>query len=210
MYIYLDESGDLGFDFSKKKTTKHLIITLLISRDSRPFEYAVNRTLKNKINRKKNVANELKGTSTSLSIKKYFYRTLRKHTENFDIYTVILNKKRVYNYLATQPEVLYAYLSKFILEKCPFVDFDDKIILTVDKRSKKQGIESFNKYLLSYLKVNIPKIEIFHNHSYNVKGLQVVDLFCLGIFRKYEFENLEWYNVFRDKIKFETVYLPEK
>jgi len=28
--IYLDESGDLGFDFSKAKTTSTFIITLLV------------------------------------------------------------------------------------------------------------------------------------------------------------------------------------
>jgi len=210
MYIYLDESGDLGFDFKKRKTTNFLVITLLVSQDNKPFEYAVNRTLKNKVNRRKNITNEIKGYSTSFNVKKYFYNTLLKCIKDFSIYTVILNKKRVYQYLTTQPEVLYAFLSKFILEKCSFADFKNRITLTIDKRSKKHGIENFNKYLLSYLKAHIPKIEIFHNHSFNVKGLQVADLFCWGIFRKYEFNDSEWYTVFKERIKFETVYLPQK
>lgn len=33
MYIYLDESGDLGFDFRKKGTSKHFIITVLLTRE---------------------------------------------------------------------------------------------------------------------------------------------------------------------------------
>jgi hypothetical protein len=57
MFIYLDESGDLGFDFTKSKTTRHFVITLLVC-DGRSvhvqFEKAVRRTLKNKLNRKKN------------------------------------------------------------------------------------------------------------------------------------------------------------
>ena len=35
-YIYLDESGDMGFDFSKSGTSKHLLITFLILNESRP------------------------------------------------------------------------------------------------------------------------------------------------------------------------------
>jgi hypothetical protein len=31
MYIFLDESGDLGFDFTKRKTSKFFVMTLLVS-----------------------------------------------------------------------------------------------------------------------------------------------------------------------------------
>ncbi len=30
MFIYLDESGELGFDITKGKTTKKVVITLLV------------------------------------------------------------------------------------------------------------------------------------------------------------------------------------
>lgn len=56
MFVYLDESGDLGFDYNKFKTTKKFIIAILIcySNNARSeFKKAVRRTLKNKLNRKK-------------------------------------------------------------------------------------------------------------------------------------------------------------
>lgn len=68
MFIFLDESGDLGFDFSKRKTTKKFVITLLVcdtDEAQREFTKAVRRTLKNKLNRKKKNSRhvtELKGT----------------------------------------------------------------------------------------------------------------------------------------------------
>ncbi|GJQ57390.1 MAG: DUF3800 domain-containing protein [Candidatus Scalindua sp. AMX11] len=59
MFIFLDESGDLGFDFNKRKTTKKFVITLLVCNSDetrREFTKAVRRTLKNKLNRgKKNL-----------------------------------------------------------------------------------------------------------------------------------------------------------
>lgn len=89
MIIFLDESGDLGFDFSKSKTSRKFVITLLVcdgkeATDS--FRKAARRTLKNKLNRKKKgsrVVQELKGAKTSLDIKKYFYRHLIKKIGRF-------------------------------------------------------------------------------------------------------------------------------
>ena len=40
-YIFLDESEDLGFDFSKKNTSKVFIITCLFTQDKKPIEKIV-------------------------------------------------------------------------------------------------------------------------------------------------------------------------
>ena len=40
-YIFLDESGDLGFDFRKKKTSHHFIVTILITGDKKGIEKLV-------------------------------------------------------------------------------------------------------------------------------------------------------------------------
>ena len=38
-YIFLDESGDLGFNFRKKKTSKYFIVTFLFTTgDVKEFE----------------------------------------------------------------------------------------------------------------------------------------------------------------------------
>lgn len=44
MYIFLDESGDLGFDFTNRRPSRFLIITMLTSSNSK---------LINKVRRKK-------------------------------------------------------------------------------------------------------------------------------------------------------------
>jgi hypothetical protein len=35
---YLDESGDLGFDFSREKTSKHFVIAVLLCRNPKPID----------------------------------------------------------------------------------------------------------------------------------------------------------------------------
>jgi hypothetical protein len=77
MFIFLDESGDLGFDFNNENTTKKFVITLLVC-DNRAvvnqFSRAVLRAKKNKLRRSSWRFEELKGVSTSLEVKHYFFR----------------------------------------------------------------------------------------------------------------------------------------
>jgi hypothetical protein len=99
LIIFLDESGDLGFNFEKQKTSRKFVITLLVcdgADGADGFKRAVRRTLKNKLNHKKGkdrVVQELKGTGTTLTIKEYFFRQIS--ASGWGIYTVALNKVRV-------------------------------------------------------------------------------------------------------------------
>jgi hypothetical protein len=93
MIIYLDESGDLGFDFVNKSPSQKFVITLLVCEShecSKLIGKAVKRTLRNKLNRKgksKRIKPELKGADTSRTVKRYFARQLP--TEGWKIYAVV-------------------------------------------------------------------------------------------------------------------------
>jgi hypothetical protein len=215
MFIYLDESGDLGFDYNKKKTTNKFVVTLLVCKSAnarKAFEKAVRRTLKNRLNRgkKERIITELKGTKTTLPVKQYFFR----HIDNneWGIYTLALNKRRVNANLRTKPgkEKLYNYLSNFLLQKLPLTDIAGNVELVVDRRKTKAEIKDFNQYLGNQLRDLLPPnspLIIRHLNSAEASELQAVDLFCWGVFRKYEQGDASWYNIFQAKIKFETEYL---
>lgn len=126
MFIYLDESGDLRFDFPKEKTTRKFVITIIVcnSNDGRKeFRKEVRRILKNKLNRKKKNTRyvaELKGRDTTLEIKEYFLRNIKSY--DWEIYPLALNKIRIERHFRTKigKKKLYNYLSKILLEKLPF------------------------------------------------------------------------------------------
>src|SRR5262245_17662465 len=104
MIIYLDESGDLGFDWSKTKTSSYFVISLLVCKNGQTAEaikYAVKRTLKNKLNHNKRTrtVSELKGATTALAIKEYFFSQMPQN--GWHIYSVTLNKERVSSHLTT-------------------------------------------------------------------------------------------------------------
>lgn len=216
MIIYLDESGDLGFDFSKPKTSRKFVITLLVCDGADcadGFRKAVRRTLKNKLNHKKGkmrIVQELKGTNTTLAIKDYFYR--QNPDRGWRLYTVALNKNRVEERLRTPhgKKKLYNFLARFLLENVDLSNAAPAVTLVTDRCKNKEEIKDFNSYvanqLESLLPLNVP-LNIYHESSQENAGLQAVDLFCWGIFRKYESRDLEWYRSFAKAIAFETEYL---
>lgn len=213
-WLYLDESGDLGFDFVNKKPSNFFTICILATSQktsNTQFKTAVNRTLKNKLNRKKGktrVIEELKATSTNLQIKEYAWRHIKDHT--FGIYSLTLNKRRVYERLAQNKHRVYNFVARKVIDKLPFEKADGGVQLIVDKSKGKKQIREFNDYIRNQLEGRISpdvSLDFTHADSKNWPGIQWADMFAWGVFQKYERKNLEWYNVFKDKIQLDEQYL---
>lgn len=213
MLIYLDESGDLGFDFSKAKTTRKFVITLLVCEDqntNRQLQKAISRTLK-RLNRRKSKTrrvSELKGTNTDLKIKKYFLKQIK--VSGCQLYTVVLNKSRVNSALKGKKDKLYNFLARFVIEKLPLGEVSANVKLVVDRSKNREEIRDFNHYVENYIQGHLPLntgLDIEHLTSQENVVSQAVDLFCWGIARKYERNDTKWYDQFRSKIKYETEYL---
>ena len=217
MFIYLDESGDLGFDFNKRGTTRKFVVTILVCNSDavrKEFRKAVRRTLKNKLNRSKNKSRhitEIKGTNTTVEIKKYLLRNIKR--DDWAIYALALNKSRVEPQLRTKTgkKKLYNFLSRFLLEKSPLSNAVGNVEMVVDRSKNKEETRDFNQYLFNQVEALLPlntAFDISHLSSEESAELQAIDMFCWGIFRKYEHDDEEWYDIFKDKVSFETEYLP--
>lgn len=212
LYLYLDESGDLGFDFITKKPSKFFTVAVLGIQgqdNNRALINAVKHTFKRKMGRKNPADFELKGSKVSLEIKKYLYEQIT--ALNFKIYALTLNKKRVNQALTQTKERLYNYVARLVLDQIDLNSAQQRVILVLDKSKSKPEIADFNSYILRQLQGKLnPRIplDIMHKLSHEMLGLQVVDLFAWGIFRKYEKQDEKWFAVFRDKVAFDDVYLP--
>ena len=211
-HLYLDESGDLGFDFDTR-ASKFLTICVLATSQSetvQKIQTAVRRTLR-KINRRKGRVQELKGTKTDIKTKRFFYG--RMNDCRFGIYALTLNKQRVYEQLRKNPrtrERLYNFVARKLLERIPFELATAGVDLVVDKSKGKWEIADFNRYVLTHIQGRIDPscpVNIQHRNSREDTGLSAVDLFCWGVFRKHERNDTEWYADYRDKIILDGTYL---
>lgn len=210
LYLYLDESGDLGFDFFGKKPSNYFTVTVMAV-----YGYENNRRLikgtKKTIRRylAAQSRNELKGSKDSLILKEYFYDQIKEIP--FSVYAVTLNKKHVYDKLIKEKSRVYNYMAKMVLQAIPLDKATNRVILVVDRSKSKKEIVDFNNYIVSKLSSMIgPSVplNIQHHNSTENLGLQAVDLFSWGIFRSYERGDDVWKEVFKSKVLFDGVYIP--
>ncbi len=211
LYLYLDESGDLGFDFVNKKPSVHFTIAVLAVKgheNNRAIGSAVRMTIRRKLRPPGGkISPEIKGHSAQLEVKRYFYRKVAG--TDFRVYGITFNKRLTFRFLAEDKERIYNFISRLVLEKVDMADTKVRVILTVDKSKTMPGIRDFNALVLAHLKSRLdPRIplEIVHRSSQEAPQLQAVDLFAWGIFRRYERGDAEWRDEFSGKIVFDGLY----
>ena len=212
-FLYLDESGDLGFDFAHKRPSNFFTISILAIQGvdkNRDFINAIKKTVKRKfIKKKKSIDNiELKGYGTSIDIKKYFYEQVKDIS--FSLYSLTLDKRKVVSYLFEDKDRVYNYVARLALKKIRFENAKSQVELVVDKSKGQKQIKEFNNYIEKEIKTRLnPKVplNIKHLDSKKNNGLQAADVFCWGIFRSYEVKDTEWLSVFKEKIKYNEIFV---
>lgn len=210
-YLFLDESGDLGFDFSKKGTSKVFVITCLFTENKRLIEKIVKKThsqLGKKFKRKFGVLHAVKEKPVTRK------RLLRKLSEiDCRIMTIYLNKKKVYTKLYDEKSVLYNYVTNILLDRIyskRLTITSGSLILIASRRETNKFLnENFKDYLKSQAvrnhKVDLA-IEIKSPHE--EKALQAVDFISWAIFRKYQLGDEVYYDIFKKKIIEENPLFP--
>ena len=174
-YLYLDESGDLGY-----KGSKYLVISaILIKQTNKSLDKIIKKARKNFFVEIKE-SKELKATESSIELNKYIIKKLNE--TNTEIFSVILkkenryklnhndNKNRLYDLVAS--EIANQIMVKNHLE------------IRIDKSKTKNEIQRFNEIFENSLNnKNNFKITINHNYSHNYRGLQIVDCIPCLIFK---------------------------
>lgn len=207
--LYLDESGDLGFDFFGRKPSKFFTVAILAVEgihENRKIINAVKKTLRRKFKVKAPI--ELKGGRTRIGIKRYFYEQVKPL--QFSVYALSLNKRRVYDELAANKDRLYNFIARKVLDQIPIEVARSRIQFFIDRSKSKAEVQEFNQYIERQLSGRVdPRIPLHIDHvsSSSNPGLQAIDLFAWGIRRKYEQNDLVWYEVFKEKVRYDERYL---
>jgi len=213
IYVYLDESWDLWFDFENKRPSEFFTITVIVIKNissNKGIKKEIETVIKRKLNtRKKNkrIVDEIKWSKTVLSIKKYLFNRVRKH--HFDIYSITFNKRWVNLELQANKARLYNYFVKQLIDKIDFTDVKSRITIVLDKSKNKEQIKDCNDYLLRNIENRISldiSIDLLHEDSTVIKQLQLADVFCYGFFEKYNKKNTSWLEVFKEKVKYDELW----
>ena len=209
-YIFMDESGDLGFNFDKRGTTSYFLITFLFSRSKRPIEKCVKKVHLG-LRKKYKKIGVLHAYIEEPVTKRRLLSLLAE--KDCKIMTILLNKKKVYTKLQDEKPVLYNYVTNILLDRIftkKLIQSDDSIkIIASRKETNKFLNENFKSYLHSQLAANYKvKVSISVKTPAEQKALQAVDFVSWAIFRKYEYKDDTYYNLIRGKIVEENPLFP--
>ena len=189
-FIYLDESGDLGF---KKGSTKYFVISFIA------MDTKTNLLLKRKIGRDI----EIKGSKSNHSLRTDVLKEICSLP--IDIYSITTKKQGINKSLRKDTNIFYNYMVNLIL--VPYIE-RSKISnlcliadLRINKVSKGMRFGDYLKYKLffenSLYKI---KLEIEYLDSLTSYGLQAVDFIANSIFKSYEQSNDRYCRVLRGSI----------
>lgn len=202
-FIYLDESGDLGFNFKNKKTTKYFVVTFLFVDQNRPIEKIIRKVHANLRKSHKMSASVLHAAKEeSITIKRVCNGIVNK---NCSIMTIYLEKAKVYTNLRDEKHVLYNYIVNILLDRLmtkKLVSKKDTILLVASKRETNKFLnQNFHEYISRQLINNHGiKIKVEIKTPAEEKCLQAVDIICWSIFRKYEYGDDSYYKILKGKI----------
>ena len=207
-YIFLDESGDLGF---KKTSSRWFIFTLAITNDQRALERVAKKVWRSLIKKHKHIGELHAFREKKLTIRKVL--RLVAELPDIQILTIVLNKEKVYVDLQNQKNYLYNYAANILLNRVHTKDIvrvGDPIELFIDRKDTKKWLrDNFTNYLTDSMKKRRGgKFSVELHSSQDNKSLQVIDFISWAIFRKYERSDYEYYNIIKSKIVEESVLFP--
>jgi hypothetical protein len=215
LWLYLDESGDLGFDFVNKRPSRFFTVCVVAvgnRQTNLAMKQAIRRTLRRKLNppkKRSRMVEEVKGSGTILAVKRFAWRMVGGL--DFGIYAMTLNKRRVYERLIQEKERIYNYVARQVMDRIPLEGAAGSVQLVVDRSKSQRQIADFNRYIERQLQGRLEPgvaLDFVHGNSREWAGLQWADLFAWGIHRKHEHRDLAWFDVFREKVRFDGVFLP--
>lgn len=192
-FLYIDESGDLGF---KKTGSEYFVITCVKIDDEKTnlaFRRIPQKVRLRKLSKKYKETPELKFSNSSEIIRNGFLT--RAAMLNIEVYSLIIKKEHTKKDLQENLPILYNYLINVLLEK-PLAKVDRNFELTVclDKcmsPSQRNNFEAYTKTKFLGRFMTIPKISISHENSRSNGGLQALDFICGAFGYKYNTAKLK-------------------
>lgn len=193
MYIYLDESGDLGFD---SNSSKHIVIALLITKTPIHIGRCIKKIRQRKLKKKLKELPEIKFNKSNDHIRELTLTCIAK--EPIEVAYVVLDKNSVNPARHNHKQEIYNFITGYLM-CCLSFENTTHSKLIVDKRISKKVLRAdFDQYVKQKV---IFKVDITHENSMYNQCLQATDFIAGAIFQKYEFADSRFYDIIKNQIK---------
>ena len=208
-YIFMDESGDLGFNEQKEKTSKNFIIAFLFSQNKNILDKIVKKVfnaLPQNIKKKHSGTFHCYKEQPKVRLK---LLSLLKDKKDISIMIIRLNKGNVWTDLRQEKSILYNYVVNILLNRVfskKLIPIKDKIVFIQSQRETNKLLNlNFKQYISQQVKKNHGvELVVEIKRPSEEKALQIVDFVSWGVFRKHEHNDDTYYNIIKDLIRENT------
>ncbi len=141
-------------------------------------------------------------------VREKVYEILKTHSNQFDLYSNIIQKNKT-NPALRNPIKFYSkmlsYLLRYVISQQQLVNYKE-IIIVADRVPTTQNKSLLEKSIKFMLKEMLPfniKYKILHHPSMSNHGLQIVDYYCYSLSKKYELNETLYYDYIKHRAKSE-------
>jgi len=181
LYVYVDESGDLGF--TERSSRYYVIATAEVSNPL--IAERIIKKVRKKLKKKERNIPEFKFSSSSEKIRNLILKEAVEAEMNFS--AIVLEKRMVYQRLRDKKDILHNYLTGFLIESLSYYEDEGDFRIIVDKFiMQKEKRDEFNSYMQMRISNFGKRLEIFHESSEQHAGIQIADFVAGAVFQKYE------------------------
>lgn len=189
-YIFLDESGDLGFT---PKSSKYFIVACLCVDEEKIVKRCI-KTVRKGLS-KKYKKTELKFSNSSKTTKRRVLECIA--LKNISISYLALNKGWIHSHLRNKNFVIHNYMIAQLLSELLDEASNNKTIIVIDKFLPYKNIVDFNRYI----GLKTPSVlDIRHESSHGSNGIQAVDFIAGAIHLKYRTNDESFYSIISNKV----------
>lgn len=192
-YLYIDESGDLGFS---RGSSYVLVISAFLVNDKRGLDRIIKNLRRHKHRSDLKGASELKANRSSPALRRSVIEKLNE-IEDAQAFHIILVKERLHNHdLKEHKDKLYNYIAGILADGIIINGHDLEV--RIDKSKGKQFLrDDFNQYFEKHIRKDsaIGKLSIYHSSSESFSGIQFADFLAWSVFQKYNWYNCEYTNL---------------
>lgn len=189
--LFQDESGDLGFDFSKAGTSRIFVIALLVMDEV--TKRSGDKVVKNVFRRYADPKSHREGILHAYKEKPRVRTELLQRIAEKDIrvYAIVLDKRDVKEkQLRDKPDKLYNWMTKTLLKYmciCNVLDGDGNLLIASRRETNRLLNDDFHRYVQEQIsKMTAGNFDVKIACPHEEKCLQVVDCICWSIYRARE------------------------
>ena len=190
-HIFVDESGDLGFDFRKKKTSRFFVVAGLFVRDKRALERIVKGAFRSFSTRDaRNHSGSIHSYRERPQTRRRILLALREKGAA-DVVAICLDKRKVRARFRDEKHSLYNYVANLLLRHILMKKLASETGIVRVVAARRETNKFLNRSFSERLKgrardAYATDIEIDIASPSAEKSLQVADVVSWSIFRKYE------------------------